>query len=146
MKSRLARLLYLSAASAALAAGLLVPATNSAASAAATTTCIPNGAHPNAGMAGGGSTYWGWCKTNGGYVNYRVQLVCPDPGGGVTGWASATGGEVYTVSETCWFGDKPCWYNLWNSNGHNYFGLYWSSWDPFACNPNFAKTQLTPSG
>ena len=140
MKTRLARLLFGSAASVMLATALLLPTMNSGASATTTTTttCNPTGSHQNAGMAGSGSTYWGWCKANGGYVNYQVQLVCPDPGGGTTPSASGTGGELYTVSETCWFGDKPCWYNLSNSNGSKYPAQYWQpNFDPWACNPNF---------
>ena len=60
----------------------------------------------NAGVASSGSTYWGWCHPNGGYVYYRLTVLCPNGwGGGTTAWASGSGyGAIYTNSETCWFG------------------------------------------
>jgi hypothetical protein len=90
--------------------------TTAAASATTTTTCNSS----NSGWAGGGSTYWGWCKTGGGYVHYEFILNCPAGGGG-SGWGSGTGGEVYTPSQTCWFGARPNSWEIYNANG-SYFG------------------------
>lgn len=58
----------------------------------------------NSGVTGnGGSTYWGWCRANGGYVRFRMTLDCPYGGGGTTAWASGSGDvTVYTEPETCW--------------------------------------------
>lgn len=94
---------------------LFVTATSAAlptATAQANTSCNYNSTNPasnsgNSGIAERGSTYWGWCHTNGGSVRYNLWIHCPNGlvgGGGFTAYASGTGGTVYTESETCWFG------------------------------------------
>jgi hypothetical protein len=103
-----ARLITLLAAGSLIGAGF---AALPASSALANTYCSDG---VNAGVAGNGSTYWGWCHTGGGYVRYRVTIECPLGGGGTTAWASGQGGTVYTESETCWFGQQLSGYSIEN--------------------------------
>jgi hypothetical protein len=60
------------------------------------------------GVSGDGwATYWGWCHPNGQSIHFRLAVVCPYGGGGVTAEATGSGyGTVYTESETCWLGQS----------------------------------------
>lgn len=75
----------------------------------ANTVCATYISGHDSGVASdGGSTYWGWCHPNGGFVRFKLTIICPGGwGSSQSDWASGSGyGTIYTNSLTCWFGNQ----------------------------------------